>query len=415
MCNHKHKQDPVRLKQQKTEQMTVPKTGKAPYNRQDNMIIVHMIPSPHPVTLWGLSPQERLRRQLHDYKVVFTDGTMVAGDHVLIVDESCLYDQTVLDWLLEAPGRAIDAGHGRAAFTSLPDKDKALQWVSGVGEALETLKIASLDAIGQAHNQAHHQALRKREAPYCLKLEPDTARLAERHLFSASYKGVTDLVTKYVWPWPAFHVARLCARLGIIPNMVTLLGAGLVVIAFWLFWQGHFVSGLMAAWGMTFLDTVDGKLARTTLTSSSWGHVLDHGMDLIHPPFWYWAWAHGLGTITHMVSPDRLSQALWLIIGGYIMGRLMEGFFIARHKMELHVWRRFDSFFRAIVARRNPNLILLSVGVLLGRPDLGFIWVAVWTGVSLLVHLIQILQAEQAARTRPLRSWLHNQPTNNSA
>ena len=44
---------------------------------------------------------------------------------------------------------------------------------------------------------------------------------------------------------------------------------------------------------MTFLDTVDGKLARTTLTSSKWGDIFDHGIDLVHPPFWYVAWGAG--------------------------------------------------------------------------------------------------------------------------
>ena len=47
---------------------------------------------------------------------------------------------------------------------------------------------------------------------------------------------------------------------------------------------------------MTFLDTVDGKLARVTVTSSRVGHVLDHGVDLIHPPLWYIAWGLGLAT-----------------------------------------------------------------------------------------------------------------------
>ncbi len=391
--------------------MTLPKNGKAPYKRQDNTIIVHMILSPHPVSLWGLAPQERLRRQLRGHKVIFTNKlTETANDHVLIVDESCLYDQAVLDWLLEAPCRAIDAGPVRAAFVSISNRDSALQWVSGNGHAPDALRVASLDDIGQINTHA----LRKREKPYCQKLCLDTARSAEKRLFSASYKGVTDLVTKYVWPWPAFQVTRLCAHLGITPNMVTSLSALLVISAFWFFWQGDFASGLMAAWGMTFLDTVDGKLARTTLTSSRWGHVFDHGMDLVHPPFWYWAWAHGLATLTYTPSPDWISKALWLIIGGYVAGRLMEGFFIARHKIELHVWRRFDSFFRTIVSRRNPNLILLSAGFLMGRPDWGFFWVAAWTGAGLFVHLIQIYQAEQAARTGPLQSWLQNSPANKS-
>ena len=47
-------------------------------------------------------------------------------------------------------------------------------------------------------------------------------------------------------------------------------------------------------WLMTFLDTVDGKLARVTVTSSRIGDVLDHGLDIIHPPLWYIAWGVGL-------------------------------------------------------------------------------------------------------------------------
>ena len=41
-------------------------------------------------------------------------------------------------------------------------------------------------------------------------------------MYMESYKGVTDVVTKHVWPIPALHVTRFCARLGISPNMVTL-------------------------------------------------------------------------------------------------------------------------------------------------------------------------------------------------
>jgi len=45
---------------------------------------------------------------------------------------------------------------------------------------------------------------------------------------------------------------------------------------------------------MTFLDTVDGKLARVTVNSSPFGHIYDHAIDLISPPFWYLAWGLGL-------------------------------------------------------------------------------------------------------------------------
>jgi phosphatidylglycerophosphate synthase len=42
------------------------------------------------------------------------------------------------------------------------------------------------------------------------------------------------------------------------------------------------------------LDTVDGKLARVTVTSGRFGHCFDHIIDLIHPPVWYILWGRGL-------------------------------------------------------------------------------------------------------------------------
>src|SRR3546814_3858712 len=64
---------------------------------------------------------------------------------------------------------------------------------------------------------------------------------------------------------------------------------------------------------------------------------------------------------------------LGAIVGGYILQRIEEGIFIRCFKIQMHIWRPFDSRFRLITARRNPNLILLTLSVLIGRPDLGII------------------------------------------
>jgi phosphatidylglycerophosphate synthase len=171
-----------------------------------------------------------------------------------------------------------------------------------------------------------------------------------------------------------------------------------------LFWTGHHALGLLAAWGMTFLDTVDGKLARVTLRSSPFGNLYDHSIDLIHPPFWWWAWIVGLPA-----AGVALAQA-WLvlaaIVAGYILQRVEEGVFIACFGIEMHIWQRFDSRFRLITARRNPNLLLLTASVLLGRPDLGIVAVAIWTAASLLIHALRLVQAARARRHGRLQSWL---------
>jgi phosphatidylglycerophosphate synthase len=188
--------------------------------------------------------------------------------------------------------------------------------------------------------------------------------------------------------------------------MVTAAGAALMLLAFWLFLEGRFMTGLAAAWAMTFLDTVDGKLARATLTSSQWGDFFDHGIDLVHPPFWYAAWALGLGA-AGIVWPNSLFWPVTAaILGGYLLQRVIEGIAIKWLGLEIHIWRPIDTLFRQVTARRNPNLILLTIFALAGKPDWGLIAVALWTVICLVLHGLQLMQALAARRQGPLTSWM---------
>jgi hypothetical protein len=132
--------------------------------------------------------------------------------------------------------------------------------------------------------------------------------------------------------------------------------------------------------------------------------VFDHGIDLIHPPFWWWAWLVGLPAVG--LPLENASVVLTAIVAGYVLQRLEEGAFIAWFRMDMHTWRRFDSRFRLITARRNPNLVILTLSALAGRPDIGIVAVAVWTMLSLLIHTLRLAQAALQRREGPLRSWL---------
>ena len=71
----------------------------------------------------------------------------------------------------------------------------------------------------------------------------------------------------------------------------------------------------------------------------------------------------------------------------------------------LQVWVLWQS--RLITARRNPNLVILSVFALAGRPDAGLIAVAVWTVLCIGFHAVRIAQAfAQRWRGRPVASYL---------
>jgi phosphatidylglycerophosphate synthase len=354
-----------------------------------------------PVGLWGMTSGERLRRTLARAGVSQHDD---AEADLLVLNAEWVFDESLVKALAARPETVLVSAEGRPVGARVPAAlaDQAIRAVTSGDEAGLPPGLARMGA--EALAPAYNAALRKRESPMLLRLTPETLPEIERRMFAGSYKGVTDLVTKYVWPAPALQVTRWCAAAGLSPNQVTFASFLLVLAAFYLFWTGQFGWGLAAAWGMTFLDTVDGKLARVTLTSSKIGNVFDHGIDLIHPPFWWWAWIVGLQSgPTPLAEPGLI---IAVVVGGYVLQRMQEGLFIGLFKIEIHIWRRFDSLFRLVTTRRNPNLIMLTLGLLAGRPDLGMLAVAAWTLASIAVHGVRIVQAFLAARRGALGSWM---------
>lgn len=358
----------------------------------------------NPTRLWGLTMQERHRRigAANGY-----DGA--TADAVLLVNSSYVADPAWVRHVAATPGLVltIDGIPALAHATSVKEVDTlrsamAHQTAAPASSGLLFLRYEDGPTI-------ENKQLRKRETPFLTKLEPATVRAIERASYFGAYKGVTDVLTKYLWPEWALVLTRFAAKIGMTPNMVTAIGAVLCVAATVAFALGQYWAGM--AMGLVFmvLDTVDGKLARCTITSSWWGNVFDHGIDLVHPPFWWWFWATGLVYWGLELDVTTFWLVQGAIQGGYVVQRLIEGAFIARNGgMHIHVWRRFDSRFRLFTARRNPNMIILFVSLLFGRPDLGIIAVAWWTVISLLVHIMQLVQAEiaRAKKGAQLTSWL---------
>jgi phosphatidylglycerophosphate synthase len=341
------------------------------------------------VRIWGLAPEERLLRSLRragcrDARIV--DAAEPPGDAraVVALRGDVVIDERLVAALRGNPGTLLVApelGPIGAHVSSV--RASALCAALARAETAElpdVRRVAPLELV-----DAYVPGLRKREPPYAFAARAENAAEVERRTFAASYKGLTDLVTKWVWPRPAQAVTHWCAEHGVHPNAVTIASGLLALAAALLFAAGWFASGLVCAWAMTFLDTVDGKLARVTLTTSRIGDVMDHGLDLIHPPFWWWAWGIGLGAGHGWTTA--------VVVGGYFVGRAIEGAFLAAFGFEIHSWRPIDGLFRTITARRNPNLILLSVGTLGGRPDLGLVMVALWTIASLAFHAVRLARA----------------------
>ena len=329
-------------------------------------------------------------------------GRAGTPEGLLVADRGWVLSPNLMGALVRRPGTALVepdvAGTPRlvALHAATPGQEKLAARVGDEADEATLrasgLQVGDADAIAGRYD---HQ-LRKREAPYALDLMAHAPSAVEARLFRGAYKGVTDFVTKYAWPRPALTVTRWCARAGIRPNWVTTASLVLTVAAFWFFARGEWVWGFATGWGMTFLDTVDGKLARTTMTSSKWGNTYDHGIDLIHPPFWYWAWYQGTLTSQGWAgasAPAWLTASLWTLLILYVVGRAIEGVFVRQHGFHIHVWRRADSLMREVTARRNPNMALFMAFVIVGAPAVGLAAVAVWTVLCTLFHASRLLSA----------------------
>jgi hypothetical protein len=85
---------------------------------------------------------------------------------------------------------------------------------------------------------------------------------------------------------------------------------------------------------------------------------------------------------------------------------LIEGYFVRRFKIEIHIWRPVDYWFRHITSRRNPNLVILTFSAILGAPAIGLAAVAVWTAASVAFHAVRLASAEFSAPGATLKSWL---------
>ena len=339
--------------------------------------------------IFGLRPGDRLERQYsaRDGLELFVEASAVLGD-------------ATIHWLLEHPGNLLVTPSGRPLAIAVPPAEsaRARSAIEGGPSSYPSLRCDEAGTV-------FIRKLRRRTILFARSLSEEPKGQIERALFENVYKGVTDLVTKWVWPVPAFWIVRAAAKLGIPPNAITGVSILLTLVAAWLFYEHQFLPGLAAAWLMTLLDTVDGKLARVTVTSSKLGNQLDHVTDVVHPPLWWICVAAGIEALDPARAP-MIWMSCWIILGTYFAGRWIETAFKRRIGFNQYLWRPFDSAFRLIVSRRNVVLLILSVGYLTGNLAWSYAATAGWSAISVAIQLVILVQALAARARHPLTSWL---------
>lgn len=358
----------------------------------------------NPAMVFGLDSKRRAKRLAGEAKLDCADAAP-AGQAVLLADLDFTWDPAWLRTIARQPACVLMLGN-RAVLAHLPAGMDPAPLIAAM-TTRAAWSGSGLERLDSGAAQVTNLQLRKRGQPFVMPLDAANPDPVERAAYNASYKGVTDALTLHLWRGLAFHLTRIAARIGMTPNQVTTVGALLCIATFFLFRRGDYWLGMATGFGFMVLDTVDGKLARCTGQSSGFGNIFDHGIDLVHPPFWWWAWADGLYYHADPFEPVYEVLIVSAIVGGYVVQRVIEGLFMRRYAMHIHIWRPIDSRFRLITARRNPNMVILLVSLVFGRPDTGLELVALWTLVSLIFHAVRLAQANaRSDRGRKLISWL---------
>jgi phosphatidylglycerophosphate synthase len=282
-----------------------------------------------------------------------------AGDRaVLALSADVVIDPRLVAHLARAVSHLafLEPGAGRGAVLRLgagafgPDPD-----ARSVREIAErALARGDVKPFAPEEFDAYIQKLRRELPPYLLGVvDPEAVTRVERFLFWSNYKGSTDFMTRYVYPPLVWRLVRPLARMRVHPNWITGLDWLAALGAIPLFAAGEWVPGLALAYLMSVMDSVDGKLARLTYKSSWLGNLLDHGLDIVHPPLWYLAWGWALGGGDASSAPFQASLAM---LGLYALDRVVTFVFKRRTRVSIHGATPLDVRVRTFISRRNVNL-----------------------------------------------------------
>lgn len=285
-----------------------------------------------------------------------------------------------------------DEGDERCATVrirgDMPDFDESAGDLATLADSM--LERGAAQEVDLTEFKGYIAKLRRHNAPYLFKVTNEEVRdRIARFLFDSNYKGATDFMTSHVYPPLVWRMVKPLARWRVHPNVVTIIGIIATFSAVPLFAAGAWVPGMTLAFIMSVLDSVDGKLARLTYTSTPQGDFLDHGTDYIHPPIWYFGWAWGLS------GGDPYSgvfQASIWMMGFYVFDRILERLFKICTGRSIQDFRPIDVKLRTFTSRRNINLAVFVVALMVGLGNEAFYAIVGWQALTALYHFVRVVQ-----------------------
>ncbi|NIA21488.1 MAG: hypothetical protein GWP05_05875 [Anaerolineaceae bacterium] len=206
--------------------------------------------------------------------------------------------------------------------------------------------------------------------------------------------------------WARTHVARGLVRIGVTPNMLTILGMLITCTAAVLIGAGrpYWIPAAFVLMGAGACDMLDGAVARIGGKGSRFGGVLDSMCDRVGDL----ALMTGMGyyyVVTWPALPGEtgkvnLTYALLAVMG--ILNATLISYLRARAEDEIAdcdvgFWRRGERFAGTVIAMfaRNLPMLLWELGI----------WTAL-TALHRLMHTKAVLETGGPRKRRGLGGWV---------
>ena len=196
-----------------------------------------------------------------------------------------------------------------------------------------------------------------------------------------------DQVRRAISNYVETPVALLMGRMGLTPNLVTIIGLLIAVVAAYLIGVGLWWAGGLVALFAGIFDMFDGALARMTGRASDFGALLDSTIDRVSEAVVL------LGVLAYYVTNDNDIGAL--LVYAALVGSIMVSYMRARSEglgieCKVGVMQRPERValtgLGLIVAHWIPVVMLIALGLITA--------LTVYTAVHRLTHTWRMLETE---------------------
>lgn len=328
--------------------------------------------------IWGITSIERLNRILERF----------TKSRIWIMANSD--DRRISRWLDLIPrAQILDPTHD--VFWSIPKKQKH-QNPMRINDAIY---LPANIVCNRAWMKEFIQGEEKKGIYLIIENEPNLMSAREM-IKRDSFKTTCEGLAKYhrILAW-YFALPFLALRFS--PNMISIVSLLSGILGGFFAWNGHFLNASFLILLSCFLDNVDGYLARTQITDSPSGAVLDQWIDILF--YVVVLTSSVVGLTTQQGSGLYLQLGLLGLLGGIMaysvfeLKRKANGFAsiddFNKHALNLitsgnNKWFKFGVNLRAIFIRHTLPYVYLFFAMI-GRMDLlFFIFVilihAMWIG-----------------------------------